>query len=121
MSTLLEKHIVELLQERNDKAISLLYDNYGDTLLGVAKKVVRSDDLAQDEVFGTIEAVKTVSDLFLPVADEVSEVNPNLEDNPESLNNDPYGDGWLVKINMSDASEVDSLLSAADYKTLIDQ
>ncbi|MFZ4455160.1 MAG: glycine cleavage system protein GcvH [Bacteroidales bacterium] len=77
------------------------------------------ETLAKDEVFGTIEAVKTVSDLFLPVSGEVVEFNAQLEDQPELVNTDAYGEGWIVKIAISDASEIDSLLSADEYKALI--
>ena len=75
--------------------------------------------LDKDEVFGTVEAVKTVSDLFLPLTGEVIEFNDELESNPESVNTDPYGKGWMIKLKISDASEVDQLLSSDDYKTLI--
>lgn len=74
----------------------------------------------KDEVFGTVEAVKTVSELFAPVAGEIVEVNENLEDDPEQVNNDPYGDGWMVKIKVSDASQVEDLLSADEYQDVID-
>ncbi len=77
------------------------------------------EKLASGDVFGTIEAVKTVSDLFLPVDGEVLEVNADLEDKPELVNEDPYGKGWLVKIALSDAAQLNNLLSAADYKALI--
>ncbi|WP_034888521.1 glycine cleavage system protein GcvH [Gillisia sp. Hel_I_29] len=77
------------------------------------------DSLEKEEVFGTVEAVKTVSDLFLPLTGEIIEFNESLEDAPEKVNTDPYGDGWMVKMNFTDESEVDSLLSAADYKELI--
>jgi len=73
-----------------------------------------------NEVFGTVEAVKTVSDLFMPIAGKVVEVNPSLEDNPELVNEDPYGEGWIIKIDITDESNLDSLLSASDYKNLID-
>jgi glycine cleavage system H protein len=75
--------------------------------------------LAKDEVFGTVEAVKTVSDLFLPLSGEIIEFNDSLESNPEKVNSDPYGDGWMVKVKLSDASEADSLLSSEQYKELI--
>jgi glycine cleavage system H protein len=75
--------------------------------------------LDKDEVFGTVEAVKTVSDLFLPLSGEIIEFNENLETNPELVNSDPYGDGWMIKVKISDASEQDSLLSSDDYKSLI--
>lgn len=78
-------------------------------------------DVAKDDVFGSVEAVKTVSDLFMPVSGMVTEVNPGLEDNPEAVNDDPYGDGWLVKITLSDPSECDSLLSAAEYAEMVGQ
>ncbi len=74
------------------------------------------ETLAQDDVFGSIEAVKTVSDLFLPVAGEVLEINEALEDAPEKVNEDPYGEGWIVKIKMSDPSELESLMDAAAYQ-----
>ena len=72
-----------------------------------------------EEVFGTIEAVKTVSDLFMPVTGEVLEVNPELEDAPQLVNEDAYGKGWIIKVNVSDAAELDELLSAAEYEQLI--
>ncbi|WP_299122168.1 glycine cleavage system protein GcvH [uncultured Winogradskyella sp.] len=72
-----------------------------------------------EEVFGTVEAVKTVSDLFLPLSGEIIEFNESLEDEPEKVNSDPYGDGWMIKIKFSDASQIDSLLSAEDYKAVI--
>ncbi len=77
------------------------------------------EQLAKEEVFGTIEAVKTVSDLYMPVSGEVLEVNPKLEDTPEIINQDPYGDGWLIKIKLENASELDSLIDAAAYKEQI--
>lgn len=75
--------------------------------------------LDKDEVFGTVEAVKTVSDLFLPLSGEIIEFNVSLESDPEKVNTDPYGDGWMVKVKFSDASEVEALLSSEDYKALI--
>ncbi|TVQ02519.1 MAG: glycine cleavage system protein GcvH [Balneolaceae bacterium] len=73
----------------------------------------------RDEVFGTIEAVKTVSELFSPVSGEITELNSALEDDPELVNSDPYGKGWMVKIKMNDPSEFDSLLSATDYEEMV--
>lgn len=75
--------------------------------------------LDKDEVFGTVEAVKTVSDLFLPLSGEIVEFNESLETSPEKVNTDPYGDGWMVKVKISDASEVDGLLDSEAYKSLI--
>lgn len=79
------------------------------------------DTVEKDGVFGTVEAVKTVSDLFLPVTGEVLEKNDALDANPELVNQDPYGKGWMVKIKVSDAGDLAGLLSAADYKALIGQ
>lgn len=75
--------------------------------------------VSKNEVFGTIEAVKTVSDLFMPVAGTVLEVNPALESGPELVNSDPYGEGWIVKVELSDAGEVDSLMSADAYGQMV--
>ncbi|KGN82780.1 glycine cleavage system protein H [Porphyromonadaceae bacterium COT-184 OH4590] len=77
------------------------------------------ETLASEEVFGSIEAVKTVSDLFMPVGGEILEVNPKLEDNPELVNTDPYGEGWMVKVKLTNAVEVNDLLDAEAYKALI--
>lgn len=77
------------------------------------------ETLEAEEVFGTVEAVKTVSDLFLPVSGEIIEFNEILEDEPEKVNTDPYGDGWMIKIKCSDSSQLDNLLSPDDYKALI--
>lgn len=77
------------------------------------------ETLAQDETFGSIEAVKTVSDAFIPVGGEVLEFNEILSDAPETVNKDPYGDGWMIKIKITNPAELDSLLSAADYEKLI--
>lgn len=77
------------------------------------------ETLDKEEVFGTIEAVKTVSDLFMPVSGEVIEANAELDDKPELVNEDVYGKGWLIKISLSDPSEMDELLSAAEYEQLI--
>jgi glycine cleavage system H protein len=79
----------------------------------------QGETLEKEEIFGTVEAVKTVSDLFMPVSGTVTEVNPGLVTKPESVNKDSYGDGWMIKVNMSNPSEVSDLLSAEDYKKLI--
>lgn len=76
-------------------------------------------DFGKDDIFGTVEAVKTVSELFAPVSGEIIEINDALEDDPELVNSDPYGDGWMVKMKLSDSSELDDLLSAADYKEIV--
>jgi len=77
------------------------------------------ESLDKDEVFGTIEAVKTVSDLFMPVGGEVLEFNTKLENEPELINTDSYGDGWVVKISIADASELDKLLDSASYQEML--
>jgi glycine cleavage system H protein len=77
------------------------------------------ESLDIEEVFGTVEAVKTVSDLFLPVSGEIIEFNEALEDEPEKVNIDPYGKGWMIKVKCSDLSQLDDLLSAQDYKAII--
>ena len=75
--------------------------------------------LEKDEVFGTVEAVKTVSDLFLPLSGEIIEFNEALESKPESVNTDPYGAGWMIKVKISNTDEIESLLSSESYKELI--
>ena len=77
------------------------------------------ENVDKDEVFGSVEAVKTVSDLFMPLTGEVVEFNESLEDDPELVNTDPYGDGWMIKVSISDASQIDDLLDAEAYKALI--
>ncbi|MGK0252771.1 MAG: glycine cleavage system H protein [Mariniflexile sp.] len=77
------------------------------------------ETLEAEAVFGTVEAVKTVSDLFLPLTGEIIEFNEALEDEPEKVNTDPYGAGWMIKLKCSDLSEVENLLSADAYKTLV--
>lgn len=75
------------------------------------------ENVAQEEVFGTVEAVKTVSDLFMPLSGTVSEFNTELEDAPEKVNEDPYGAGWMIKIELDDPSAIEGLLSAAEYES----
>jgi len=77
------------------------------------------EELEREEVFGTVEAVKTVSDLFMPISGEVIEFNESLETNPEKVNEDPYEEGWMIKIKISNPSEIDELLSSEDYSNTI--
>ena len=77
------------------------------------------EQLDKEEIFGSVEAVKTVSDLFLPVSGEITKMNEGLEDNPELINDDPYGEGWIIKMKISDQNELGDLLSADAYKELI--
>jgi glycine cleavage system H protein len=76
-------------------------------------------EVNSEDVFGTVEAVKTVSDLFMPLSGKILEINKKLDANPELVNSDPYGDGWMVKIEISDAAQVAGLLSSAEYQSLI--
>lgn len=77
------------------------------------------ENLKQHEIFGTVEAVKTVSDLFLPLAGEILEINPKLETNPELVNTDPYGEGWMIKIKIANLFDIEGLLRADSYSSLI--
>ena len=77
------------------------------------------ETLSKDEVFGSVEAVKTVSDLFMPVSGEILEFNGELESNPEAVNNDPYGSGWMIKVQISDMSELEGLMDATAYQDLV--
>lgn len=79
------------------------------------------ETLKKGETFGTVEVVKTVSDLFLPIGGEVMEVNPQLEEHPELVNQDPYGEGWIIKLKPTDTAEMDELLDAAAYKEIINE
>lgn len=76
-------------------------------------------EIERDEPFGTIEAVKTVADLFAPISGTVTEINETLDDSPESVNQDPYGDGWMVKVSVSEPGELDNLMSAGQYQEMI--
>ena len=78
------------------------------------------ESLEKEEVFGSVEAVKTVSDLFMPINGEVIEFNKNLEDNPELINSDPYGEGWIIRVSVSNPDELEELLNSDDYKKLVD-
>ena len=78
------------------------------------------ESLEKEEVFGSVEAVKTVSDLFMPINGEVLEFNTNLEDNPELINSDPYGEGWIIRVSVSNADELEELLNSDEYKKLVD-
>ena len=88
-------------------------------LIGQVRFFCLQLQLDKEEIFGSVEAVKTVSDLFLPVSGEITEMNEGLEDNPELINDDPYGEGWIIKMKISDQGELTDLLSADAYKELI--
>lgn len=111
----------EWLRIENDEAIVGITD-FAQAELGDIVFVeieTEGEKLEREDVFGTIEAVKTVSDMFMPVSGEVLGVNPKLEDNPDVINKDPYGDGWMIKISMDKPEELNNLLTADQYKELI--
>ena len=113
----------EWLRVEGDKAYVGITD-YAQSELGEIVFVdvsTTGESLEREEVFGTVEAVKTVSDLFMPVSGEVLEVNAALEDQPELVNADPYGKGWLIKIALTNPGEAGELLSAGDYQTLVEK
>lgn len=96
--------------------------DYAQTELGeivFVEQPATGDSIAQEATFGTVEAVKAVSDLFMPVSGEVIAINPLLEDKPELINEDPYGEGWMIRIQLNNPTEVDGLLSAEAYTALI--
>ncbi len=92
-------------------------DQLGD-IVYVDISAQEGDEVASGEAFGSVEAVKTVSDLFMPVTGKLVEVNEGLNSEPEKINSDPYGDGWIIKIELSNASELDALLDAAGYQEI---
>lgn len=113
----------EWVQDNGDGTVTIGITDFAQGELGdivFVELEPEGSEFDQDDVLGTVEAVKTVSELFSPVSGEITEVNERLEDDPELVNSDPYGDGWMVKLKLSDASELDALLSAEDYKKLID-
>ena len=106
----------------DDKIATVGITDYAQSELGdiVYVEVETLDEnLKKEEVFGSVEAVKTVSDLFLPISGKIIEINSNIEDNPEIINEDPYGDGWIVKIEIDDLEEVEDLLDSESYRNLI--
>ena len=105
-----------------DNTITIGISDYAQGELGDIVYVeveTEGETLDKEEVFGSIEAVKTVSDLFMPINGEVLEFNEKLEDNPELINDDPYGEGWIIKVSISDSKELESLLSSNDYQNLV--
>ena len=112
----------EWLKLINDKTALIGITDYAQRELGDIVFVDISTvgkTLKAEEVFGTVEAVKTVSDLFLPVEAKIVEINPALSDNPELVNNDPYGEGWMVKIEVNNAEEINNLLGAEAYEQMV--
>lgn len=113
----------EWIRLENDEAIIGITDYAQDQLGDIVfvDVTAEGETLEQGEVFGTIEVVKTVSDLFLPMGGEIVEVNPELEEHPELVNKDPYGEGWIIRIKPTDASQMDELLDAEAYKKIINE
>ncbi len=113
----------EWIRLENDEAIIGITDYAQDQLGDIVfvDVTAEGETLEQGEVFGTIEVVKTVSDLFLPIGGEIVEVNPELEEHPELVNKAPYGEGWIIRIKPTDASQMDELLDAEAYKKIINE
>ena len=113
----------EWIRLENDEAIIGITDYAQDQLGDIVfvDVTAEGETLEQGEVIGTIEVVKTVSDLFLPIGGEIVEVNPELEEHPELVNKDPYGEGWIIRIKPTDASQMDELLDAEAYKKIINE
>jgi glycine cleavage system H protein len=112
----------EWVRDNGDGTVTIGITDFAQSELGdivFVELEPEGSEFDKDEVFGTVEAVKTVSELYSPVSGEITEINPDLEDDPELVNNDPYGKGWMVKIKLSDASELDDLLSAEDYEGIV--
>ena len=113
----------EWIRLENNEAIIGITDYAQDQLGDIVfvDVTAEGETLEQGEVFGTIEVVKTVSDLFLPIGGEIVEVNPELEEHPELVNKDPYGEGWIIRIKPTDASQMDELLDAEAYEKIINE
>jgi glycine cleavage system H protein len=114
----------EWVKVLDDQTVLIGISDYAQSELGDIVYVeveTEGETLDKDEVFGTVEAVKTVSDLFMPVSGEVLEFNELLESEPEKINTDPYGDGWIVKVKLSDPSQLDELMDAQAYQDYIAQ
>ena len=112
----------EWLRDNGDGTVTVGITEFAQGELGDIVFVEVDDigsSVTKDAPFGNVEAVKTVSELFAPVSGEILEINETLEDAPETVNEDPYGNGWIVKIKLSDASELDSLLSAEAYQEIV--
>ena len=112
----------EWIRDNGDGTVTIGITDFAQSELGDIVFVELEDvdsEFAQEDTFGTVEAVKTVSDLYAPIDGVVTEINETLEDNPEIVNDDPYGDGWMIKMKLSDPSQMDSLLSSDSYNELI--
>lgn len=112
----------EWVKDNGDGTITIGITDFAQSELGdiVFVEIEEIDsEFEQEEVFGTVEAVKTVSELFAPVSGTIIEINEDLEDEPERVNSDPYGTGWMIKMKMSDESQLDDLLSADEYQDVV--
>lgn len=112
----------EWVRDNGDGTVTIGITDFAQSELGdivFVELEPEGSEFDQEEVFGTVEAVKTVSELFAPVSGEITEVNESLEDDPELVNSDPYGDGWMVKFKLSDKSELEALLSVDEYKEVV--
>ena len=112
----------EWIRDNGDGTATVGVTNFAQGELGDIVFVELEDvgfDFEKDEVFGTVEAVKTVSELFAPVSGEIVEINEKLEEEPELVNDDPYGEGWMIRLKLKDAAELDDLMSASDYQEII--
>ncbi len=113
----------EWIRDNGDGTVTIGITDFAQSELGdivFVELEPEGSEFVKDEVFGTVEAVKTVSELFCPISGEVVEINALLEDDPELVNTDPYGDGWMIKLKVNDPSELDSLLSPEGYQDMID-
>ncbi len=113
----------EWVKDNEDGTITIGITDFAQSELGdivFVELEPEGSEFDKEEVFGTVEAVKTVSELFAPVSGKIIEINENLEDDPELVNNDPYGDGWMIKFKVSNPDELNELLSAEDYKEVTD-
>ena len=113
----------EWIRDNGDGTVNIGITDFAQSELGdivFVELEPEGSEFEKDEVFGTVEAVKTVSELFSPLSGEIVEINSKLEDDPELVNTDPYGDGWMVKLKMNDSSELDSLLSPESYQEMVD-
>lgn len=111
----------EWVRDNGDGTVTVGITDFAQSELGdivFVELEPEGSEFDQDEVFGTVEAVKTVSELFAPVSGEITELNEALDDDPEIVNSDPYGEGWMVKMKLADATEMDSLLTVNEYKEL---
>lgn len=112
----------EWIRDNGDGTATIGITDFAQSELGDIVFVELEDEgfeFEQDEVFGTVEAVKTVSELYAPVDGEIIELNERLEDEPELVNDDPYGEGWMVKISLVDASQLDDLMDAGEYEEIV--